>query len=94
MWNAEDDQTNYQRNLSIGEVEVVDGAIYHKTEYRERRDHYAVYGVNAPIAGFDTDRDTYLGYRNGFAEAAVPQAASQPTPWRPAGTPSVRTASR
>ncbi len=74
LWNAEDDQTNYQRNLSIGEVEVEDGAIYHKTEYRERRNHYAVYGVNAPIAGFDTDRDTYLGYGNGFHEAAVPHA--------------------
>ncbi|GMA36047.1 hypothetical protein [Demequina litorisediminis] len=75
LWNAEDDQTNYQRNLSIGEVEVVDGAIYHKTEYRERRDHYAVYGVNAPIEGFDTDRDTFLGFGNGFDEAAVPHAA-------------------
>ncbi len=74
LWNAEDDQTNYQRNLSIGEVEVVDGAIYHKTEYRERRNHYAVYGVNAPIDGFDTDRDTYLGFGNGFHEAAVPHA--------------------
>ncbi|WP_084074265.1 GH36-type glycosyl hydrolase domain-containing protein [Demequina sp. NBRC 110052] len=74
LWNAEDDQTNYQRNLSIGEVEVVDGAIYHKTEYRERRDHYAVYGVNAPIDGFDTDRDTFLGFGNGFHEAAVPHA--------------------
>jgi cellobiose phosphorylase len=53
---------------------VEDGAIYHKTEYRERRNHYAVYGVNAPIAGFDTDRDTYLGFGNGFDEAAVPHA--------------------
>ena len=36
--------TNYQRNLSIGEVEVErHGTIYHKTEYRERRDHYAFY---------------------------------------------------
>ena len=74
LWNAEDDQTNYQRNLSIGEVEVEDGAIYHTTEYRERRDHYAVYGVNAPIVGFDTDRDAYLGPQNGLAEAAVPHA--------------------
>ncbi|WP_297084044.1 GH36-type glycosyl hydrolase domain-containing protein [uncultured Demequina sp.] len=75
LWNAEDDQTNYQRNLSIGEVEVEDGAIFHKTEYRERRNHYAVYGVNAPVAGFDTDRDTYLGFGNAFHEAAVPHAA-------------------
>jgi len=93
LWNAEDDQTNYQRNLSIGEVEIEDGAIYHKTEYRERRDHYAVYGVNAPIAGFDTDRDTFLGAQNGFAEAAVPasgkSANSVASGWYPIGSHSV-----
>ena len=61
-----DDMTNFQRNLSIGEVEVVGSAIYHKTEYRERRNHYAVFGVNAEIDGFDTDRDTFLGAYNGF----------------------------
>ena len=74
-----DDQTNYQRNLSIGEVEVeVDGphgsAIYHRTEYRERRNHYAVYAVNATDrSGFDTDRDTFVGAYNGLGEAAVPR---------------------
>ena len=61
LWNAVDDSTNFQRNLNIGELEVENSVIYHKTEYRERRDHYAYYGVNAPIAGFDTDRDTFLG---------------------------------
>ncbi len=90
LWNAEDDQTNYQRNLSIAEVEVEDGAIYHTTEYRERRDHYAVYGVNAPIVGFDTDRDAYLGPQNGFAEAAVPHAGrstgSLASGWYPIGS--------
>lgn len=79
LWNAQDDQTNYQRNLSIGEVEVeTDGphgaAIYHRTEYRERRNHYAVYGVNAPVAGFDTDRDAFVGAYNSLGEAAVPRA--------------------
>lgn len=74
LWNAEDDQTNFQRNLSLGEVEVVDGTIFHKTEYRERRNHYAVYGVNAPVVGFDTDRDAYLGFGNGTHEAVVPHA--------------------
>ena len=68
LWNAVDDSTNFQRNLNIGELEVENSVIYHKTEYRERRDHYAYYGVNAPIAGFDTDRDAFLGqfgnYRN------------------------------
>lgn len=76
LWNAEDDQTNYQRNLSLAEVEVEGSAIYHTTEYRERRNHYAVYGVNAPISGFDTDRDSFLGFGNGFHEAAVPHAGA------------------
>ena len=61
LWNAVDDSTNFQRNLNIGELEVENSVIYHKTEYRERRDHYAYYGVNAPIAGYDTDRDAFLG---------------------------------
>lgn len=61
FWNAVDDAANFQRNLSIGEVEVAGSTIYHKTEYRERRDHYAYYTVNATIDGFDTDRDAFLG---------------------------------
>ena len=65
LWNAVDDSTNFQRNLNTGEVELEPSVIYHKTEYRERRNHYAVYGVNVPIAGFDTDRDSFLGaYRS------------------------------
>ncbi|MDJ0322709.1 glycosyl transferase [Cryobacterium sp. PH31-AA6] len=76
LWNAQDDQTNYQRNLSIGEVEVEGSAIYHKTEYRERRDHYAVYGVNTEIAGFDTDRETFVGLYETLAEAKVPLAGT------------------
>jgi len=66
LWNALDDQTNFQRNYSIGEVEVIGSDIYHKTEYRERRNHYAVFSVNAPVAGFDTDRETFMGLYNGF----------------------------
>ncbi len=98
LWNAQDDQTNYQRNLSIGEVEIEnDGpfgsAIYHKTEYRERRDHYAVYGVNAHAAGFDTDRDTFVGAYNGLGEAAVPRAGvsagSVASGWYPIGSHSL-----
>jgi cellobiose phosphorylase len=71
LWEAHDDATNYQRNLSVGEVEIDGSAIYHTTEYRERRNHYAVYSVNAPIAGFDTDRETFVGLYNSLAE---PQA--------------------
>ncbi len=65
LWNADDDMKNFQRLLSCGEVEVEGSAIYHKTEYRERRNHYAVYSVNAPIAGFDTIRDDFLGAYRG-----------------------------
>ncbi len=61
FWNAVDDATNFQRNLSLGEVEVIGSEIYHKTEYRERRNHYAFYSVNQPVDGFDTSRDDFLG---------------------------------
>lgn len=66
LWDASDDMLNYQRNLSTGEVEVEGSTIYHKTEYRERRNHYAFYSVNTDIDGFETDRDTFLGAFNGF----------------------------
>lgn len=61
FWNAVDDSTNFQRNLSLGEVEIHGSEIYHKTEYRERRNHFAYYTVNAEIDGFDTSRDDFLG---------------------------------
>lgn len=61
LWNAMDDMTNFQRNFSTGEVEIHGSTIYHKTEYRERRNHYAIFSVNSDIDGFDTDRDTFLG---------------------------------
>ena len=71
LWNADDDSRNFQRNLSTGEVEVTGSAIYHKTEYRERRNHYAVYSVNAPVDGFDTSRDAFLGEYRGAANPEV-----------------------
>jgi len=66
LWNAQTDMENFQRNFSTGEVEIEGSVIYHKTEYRERRNHYAFYGVNAPIDGYDTDRETFVGMYNGF----------------------------
>ncbi len=71
LWNAYDDMTNYQRNFSTGEVEVEGSTIYHKTEYRERRNHFAFYHVNAPVAGFDTDRETFVGLYNGMSEPSA-----------------------
>ncbi|MBQ7558262.1 MAG: glycosyl transferase, partial [Lachnospiraceae bacterium] len=65
LWNADDDMKNFQRNLSTGEVEVEDSVIYHKTEYRERRNHYAFFSVNTPMTAFDTSRDAFLGPYNG-----------------------------
>ncbi|MHB1394186.1 MAG: GH36-type glycosyl hydrolase domain-containing protein [Clostridia bacterium] len=68
LWNAYDDMTNYQRTLNIGAVEVEGSTIFHKTDYRERRNHYAFYNVNRSLEGFDTDRDSFLGHFNGLHE--------------------------
>ena len=68
LWNAVDDSTNFQRNFSTGEVEVEGSMICHKTEYRERRSHYAIWTVNAPVDGFDTSRDAFLGAYRGNAD--------------------------
>ncbi|MCR5467709.1 MAG: glycosyl transferase [Lachnospiraceae bacterium] len=61
FWNAVDDSTNFQRNLSLGEVEVIGSTIFHKSEYRERRNHFAYYTVNRDVDGFETSRDEFLG---------------------------------
>ena len=94
LWDAQDDSTNFQRNLNIGEVEVEDGVIYHKTEYRERRNHFAYFACSEPGAGFDTQRENFLGrYRGWDSPAAV--AAGQLTNsiahgWSPIGAHQVR----
>ncbi len=89
LWNAVDDSTNFQRNFSTGEVEVEGSTIYHKTEYRERRDHYALYTVNAPADGFDTSRDAFLGaWRSNSDPEAVEKGACTNSPahgWAPVG---------
>jgi cellobiose phosphorylase len=66
LWDSHDDATNFQRNLNIGEVEVEEGVIYHKTEYRERRSHYAYFACSEPLAGFDTQREAFLGPYRGW----------------------------
>jgi len=71
LWDAADDQNNFQRNLSIGEVEVEDGVIYHKTEYRERRDHYSYLACSVPAAGFETQREAFLGPYRGWENPLV-----------------------
>ncbi len=72
LWNAADDDRNYQRLLSCGEVEVEPGVIYHKTEYRERRNHYAFLASSEVPASFDTDRDVFLG--GAYGTLAMPAA--------------------
>jgi cellobiose phosphorylase len=66
LWDALDDGSNFQRNFSTGQVEIVGPTIYHKTEFRERRDHYAFYTVNSEVEGLDTDREAFLGLYSGF----------------------------
>ncbi len=77
LWNAVDDQTNFQRNWNIGEVEIDDSTIYHKTEYRERRNHFAFYHTNIKHDGFDSDLDTFIGLYNSWCDPiAVKNATS------------------
>lgn len=98
LWNALDDASNFQRNFSTGEVEVerTDDAtvIYHKTEFKERRNHYAFYGVNAPTVGFDTSRDEFLGRFNGWdAPQVIVEGRARDSiahGWAPIAAPRVR----
>ena len=78
LWNAQDDSTNFQRNFNTGEVEIEGSTIFHKTEYKERRDHFAFYTVNAELAGYDTDRESFMGLYNGF-ENPQTVVAGQPS---------------
>jgi cellobiose phosphorylase len=90
LWDAWDDQTNYQRNLSTGEVEVVDGVIFHTTEYRERRNHFAYFACSEELAGFDTQREDFLGpYRGWDRPSAVERGTSSNSiahGWAPIGS--------
>jgi cellobiose phosphorylase len=94
LWDAQDDATNFQRNFSIGEVEIADGVIYHKTEYRERRNHFAWFACSAETVGFETQREAFLGpYRGWDKPAAVERGAlanSVAHGWSPIGAHQVR----
>jgi cellobiose phosphorylase len=94
LWDAQDDSTNFQRNFSIGEVEVEDGVIYHKTEYRERRDHFAWFACSAELAGFDTQREAFLGNMRGWDRPAAVERGelsnSVAHGWAPIGSHHVR----
>ena len=96
LWDAQDDATNFQRNFSTGEVEVEDGVIYHKTEYRERRDHFAYFACSAPLAGFDTQREAFLGPYRGWDSPVVVErgvsAGSIAHGWAPIGSHHVKLA--
>lgn len=74
LWDALDDSSNFQRNFSTGQVEVEDGVIYHKTEYRERRNHFAYFACSAEVAGFDTQREAFLGAYRGWDSPQVVEA--------------------
>jgi cellobiose phosphorylase len=94
LWDAQDDATNYQRNFNTGQVEVEDEVIYHKTEYRERRDHFAYFACSEPLAGFDTQREKFLGpYRGWHEPIAVEQGAATNSiayGWQPIGSHHVK----
>ncbi len=90
LWDAWDDQTNFQRNFNTGEVEVVEGTIYHKTEYRERRDHFAYFACSEATSGFDTQREAFLGSYRGLANPIVVESGQSGNSvahgWSPVGS--------
>ncbi|CAG0943514.1 partial cellobiose phosphorylase, partial [Anaerolineae bacterium] len=94
LWDANDDATNYQRNFNTGEVEVVAGVIYHKTEYRERRNHFAYFACSELLAGFDTQREAFLGAYQSWHNPQVVElgesANSIAHGWQPIGSHHVR----
>ncbi len=94
LWDANDDATNFQRNYSIGQVEIVDEVIYHKTEYRERRDHFAWFACSAPLAGFDTQREAFLGPYRGWDSPQVVESGESTNSvahgWQPIGSHHVK----
>lgn len=89
LWDAYDDANNYQRNFSVGEVEILDNVIYHKSEYRERRNHYAYFTCSEPWSGFDTQRAEFLGQYNGWETPQVVKEGrchnSEAHGWSPIG---------
>ena len=94
LWDAQDDATNFQRNFSTGQVEIDNGVIYHKTEYRERRNHFAYFACSGKLAGYDTQRDTFLGHgRDWSAPIAVERGRSfnsEAHGWAPMGSHHVK----
>ncbi|MEJ2354058.1 MAG: glycosyl transferase, partial [Anaerolineales bacterium] len=86
--------TNFQRNYSIGEVEVVDGVIYHKSEYRERRNHFAYLACSERLAGFDTQREAFLGSYRGWDSPAAVGAGQMSNSiaygWQPIGAQQIK----
>ncbi len=94
LWDANDDATNFQRNFSTGQVEILDGIIYHKTEYRERRDYFAYLACSERLAGFDTQRELFLGAYRGWEQPLVVEkgesANSEAHGWQPIGSQHVK----
>jgi cellobiose phosphorylase len=94
LWDALDDQTNFQRNFSTGQVELDDEVIYHKTEYRERRDHFAYFACSEKLAGFDTQRESFLGAYRGWENPAVVERGKSENSvahgWAPMGSHHVK----
>jgi cellobiose phosphorylase len=94
LWDAQDDSTNFQRNFNTGQVEIEDGVIYHKTEYRERRNHFAYFACSEKIAGYDTQRECFLGPYGGWDRPAVVEkgrsANSEAHGWSPIGSHHVK----
>ncbi len=96
LWDAWDNSTNFQRNFSTGQVEIEEDVIYHKTEYRERRDHFAYFACSEKLSGFDTQRESFLGpYRSWDRPVVLEQGRSSDSianGWQPIGSHHIKVA--
>jgi cellobiose phosphorylase len=96
LWDANDDATNFQRNFSTGQVEIEGGVIYHKTEYRERRDHFAYFACSELLDGYDTQREAFLGPYHGWNDPVAvltgESGNSEAHGWQPIGSHHIRVA--
>ena len=93
LWNAQDDMTNFQRNLSIGEVEVEGSTIYHTTEYRERPQPTTpfIMSIN-PLPGLIPNVPNSLAIITVCTNRLLLPRASRVTRWLAAGRLSLRIA--
>ncbi|MBI5699346.1 glycosyl transferase [Candidatus Saganbacteria bacterium] len=61
LWNAVEDQTNFQRTWSTGLAHCEGSTIFHTTQYGYWKDIFAYFSVSEKIHSYDCQRRDFLG---------------------------------